>query len=116
MATFTGKNAITNLDYVLTDSNVNGTAVVDIFGGSSTVYSLFIEAPSGTSFLRIFDTAIVTVGTTEPNIIIKVTEDVMWTIVDGLPFTNFSYACVQENGTAGSTNPAVTIKLHAVVR
>jgi hypothetical protein len=116
MATFTGKSSSTDIDFVLTDDDVDETAVDDIFGGAATVHSLFLDAPSGTTHYKLYNNADPTVGTTHPDFIFRVTEPVVWTIVDGVSFDNFSYAAVQEDGTGGTTAPAVTCKLHAVVR
>jgi len=116
MATKTGKYSATHTDFVLTDDDVDETAVDNVFGGSATVYSMHMDVPSGTTHLRLYDNADPTVGTTEPDFIFKLTEEVCWTIIDGITFNNLSYAAVQEDGTSGNTGPAVTVKLHAVVR
>ena len=116
MATFTGKNSATDIDFVLTDSTVGNTAVDDIFGGAATVHSLFLEAPSGTQHYKFYENSDPTVGSTAPDFIFKVTEPVVWTIIEGVSFDNFSYAVVDEPGTGGTTAPTPTCKLHAVVR
>ena len=118
MAFYTGKNSITQTDFILTDNDVDESAVDDVFGGSATVYSLYIENASSLAHLKISDTADPVVGSTAPDIILQAvaSEELMWQVVDGLAFTNFSYACVQEDGTDGTTAPAGTVKLHAVVR
>jgi len=116
MAFFTGKSSITKTDFLLTDSDVDETAVDDVFAGSAIIYNMFMEVPSGTTYLKLYDNANPTVGTTAPDCIFKLTEAVSWTIIEGLEFTNFSYAAVQEDGTSGTTGPGVTVKLHAVVR
>jgi len=77
---------------------------------------MHMVVPSGTTHLRLYDNADPTVGTTDPDFIFKLTEAITWTIVDGITFSNLSYAAVQEDGTSGNTGPAVTVKLHAVVR
>tara|TARA_R110002020_G_scaffold430186_1_gene639816 strand:+ start:741 stop:1091 length:351 start_codon:yes stop_codon:yes gene_type:complete len=116
MAVFTGKTSLTKTDFVLTDDDVDETAIDDVFGGSATIYTMFMEVPSGTTYLKLYDNADPTVGTTAPDCIFKLTEAVSWTIIEGLEFTNFSYAAVQEDGTSGTTGPGVTVKLHVVVR
>ena len=118
MAVFSGKNSITQTDFIVTDSDVDETAIDDLFGGAAVVYSLFIENASSLAHLKIYDAADPTVGTTAPDIILQAvaSEQIDWQIVDGISFTNFSYACVQEDGTSGTTAPAGTVKLHSVVR
>ena len=116
MAALTGKHSSVDIDFVLTDENVGSTPVNDVFGGAATVHSLFLDAPSGTQHYRFFDNTAPSVGSTAPDFIFKVTEPVVWTIVDGVSFTNFSYAVADEPGTSGSTGPTPTCKLHAVVR
>mgnify|MGYP003112857649 FL=1 len=125
MATKTGKYSATHTDFVLTDDDVDETAVDNVFGGTATVHSLYLDAPSGESAVKLYDNADPTVGTgsaTPPDFIFKVTEPVAWTIVDGITFTNLSYAAVRGDGgdpgygDGGTTAPAVTVKLHATVR
>ena len=118
MATFSGKKSLTQIDYLLTDSDVDNTARADVFGGAATVYCLFLEANAGTTYLRIWDKASVSVGSDAPDFIFKLTGNVNWLIADGMPFNNFSYAAVTTSGTAGSSHPAdgTTIKLNSVVR
>lgn len=39
MATLTGKHSSTDIDFVLTDDDVDETAIDDIFGGAATIHS-----------------------------------------------------------------------------
>ena len=87
-----------------------------MFAGSATIHSIFLDAPSNTSYLKLYDATDPTIGTTAPDIILMVKEPNMWTIVDGLPVTNLSYGATNAAGTAGNTTPAVTVKLFLVVR
>tara|TARA_R110001583_G_scaffold159168_1_gene310967 strand:+ start:43 stop:420 length:378 start_codon:yes stop_codon:yes gene_type:complete len=125
MAILTSKNSGTNTDFILSDTDVdadvNGTgsagdAKDDVFAGSATIHSIFLDAPSNTSYLKLYDATDPTIGTTAPDIILMVKEPNMWTIVDGLPVTNLSYGATNAAGTAGNTTPAVTVKLFLVVR
>ncbi len=120
----TNKNSVTNTDFVLTDLDVDadnnggtaGDAKDDVFAGAATIHALFIDAPSGTSYLKLYDNPGPTIGTTAPDVILMVKEPCMWTILDGLAFTNVSYGASAEDGTGGTATPAVTVKLHMVVR
>ena len=121
MATFTGKKSIAQTDFLLTDTDVRGTGVYvgsDVFGGAATVHNIFIENAGALAYLKIYNVGVPVIGTTVPDIILvaPASEEVVWTIVDGLAFTNFSYAATSTKGTAGTTAPGGTIKLHAVVR
>tara|TARA_R110000824_G_scaffold355254_1_gene542406 strand:- start:261 stop:626 length:366 start_codon:yes stop_codon:yes gene_type:complete len=121
MATFTGKKSIAQTDFLLTDTDVRGTGVYigkDVFGGAAVVHNIFVENSGAIAYLKIYNVGVPDVGTTSPDIILvaPASEEVVWTIVDGLAFTNFSYASVSNKGTGGVSAPAGTIKLHAVVR
>ena len=87
-----------------------------MIAGSATIYSIFLSAPSNTSYLKLYDATNPTIGTTAPDIILRVKEPNMWTILDGLPVTNLSYGATNAAGTAGNTTPAVTVELYLVVR
>tara|TARA_R110002012_G_scaffold310487_1_gene518784 strand:+ start:1627 stop:2004 length:378 start_codon:yes stop_codon:yes gene_type:complete len=125
MALLTSKSSITSTDFLLSDTDVdadkNGTGVAgdakdDVFAGSATIHSIFLDAPSGTSYLKLYDNTNPTIGSTAPDIILMVKEPNMWTIVDGIAVTNLSYGATNAGGTAGNTTPAVTVKLFMVVR
>lgn len=119
MPKFTGKNAIVQTDFLLKDDAVNATAVPDIFGGSATVHSIHIINTGAACFLKFYDDPGPTVGTDPPDIILRAdgSEEVVWTIIDGIPFTNFSYAAVATPGTAGTGNPGGgNIDIFMVVR
>ena len=125
MAILTSKNSGTNTDFILSDTDVDadlnstgsaGDAKDDVFAGSATIYSIFLSAPSNTSYLKLYDATNPTIGTTAPDIILMVKEPNMWTIIDGLEVTNLSYGATNAAGTAGNTGPGVTVKLFLVVR
>ena len=120
MAIVSGKKSITQIDFVLSDDDVDETAVDDIFGGAGTIHGFHFENTHGATgaHFKAYDNADPTVGTTSPDLIIHVPAnmDTVWYVTDGIAFTNLSYACVQEDGTSGTSAPAAAVKLHAVVR
>ena len=120
MAIFSGKKSITQSEFILTDDDVDETAVDDIFGGAGTLHGLHLENTHGATLahFKAYDNADPTVGTTAPDLIIALpaNTETVWFVSDGIPFTNLSYASVQEDGTSGTTAPAAAVKLHAVVR
>tara|TARA_R100000808_G_C2136155_1_gene144495 strand:- start:580 stop:939 length:360 start_codon:yes stop_codon:yes gene_type:complete len=119
MPKFTGKNSIVQTDYLLKDDAVNATAVPDVFGGSAVVHNIHIINAGAVCWLKFYDHADPTVGTTDPDIILQAdgSEEVVWTIIDGISFTNFSYAAVSAAGTGGTGNPGGgNIDIFMVVR
>jgi|TARA_R110000824_G_scaffold241128_1_gene429849 hypothetical protein len=120
MAVTTGKNSTTQKDFLLTDPDVDEVGVDDVFGGSAVIHGIFLENTHGSTaaHFKAYDNAAGVPGTTAPDIMIAIPGDKehAWFIIDGIFFTNFSYACVQEDGTSGTTAPAAAVKLHAVVR
>jgi hypothetical protein len=121
----TNKTSVTNTDFILTDLDVDadnnggtaGDAKDDVFAGAATIHSIFLDASGATtSYLKLYDNPAPTIGTTDPDVILMVKEPCMWTILDGLAFTNLSYGASAEDGTGGTATPTVTVKLHMVVR
>lgn len=119
MPKFTGKSSITQTDFILKDDAVTATSVDDIFGGAATVHSIHIDNPGAVCWLKLYENVDPTVGTTGPDIILQAdgSEEVVWTIIDGISFTNFSYAAVSAAGTGGTGNPAAgNIDIFCIVR
>ena len=120
MAILSGKKSVTQTEFILSDDDVDETAVDDIFGGAGTIHGFHFENTHGATgaHFKAYDNSDPTVGTTSPDLIIHLPANVntVWFVTDGIAFTNLSYACVQEDGTSGTTAPAAAVKLHASVR
>lgn len=119
MPTTTGKRAVVQTDFLLKDDSVTAIPVDDIFGGAAVFHSIHIINPGATCWVKLYDNPDPQVGTTAPDIILQAdgSEEVVWTIIDGISFTNFSYAAVSAAGTGGTGNPAAgNIDIFCIVR
>tara|TARA_A100001515_G_scaffold27394_2_gene20999 strand:+ start:2818 stop:3192 length:375 start_codon:yes stop_codon:yes gene_type:complete len=124
MAINTGKNSITQVDFMFIDTAATATAVTDVFAGAATIHSFhLINSHSNPAFLKVYNASTATVGTTEPDIIIKAEGSgsnggrTVWQIIDGIALTNMTYACEDSAGTSGTSNPdAGSLTLSMVVR
>ncbi len=90
----------------------------DVTGAAGSIYQLDVDNTGNSdnpAFLKLYDNAAPTVGTDPPDFIFKVPVNQRRNIVaiDGLDFTNLSFACVTAGGTAGVTPPTnpVIVKL-----
>ena len=124
MAITSGKNSITQVDFMFIDTAATATAVTDVFAGAATIHSIhLINGHANPAWLKIYNESTATVGTTDPDIIIKSEGSgsnggrTVWQIIDGIAITNMTYACEDSNGTAGTSNPdAGSLTLSMVVR
>jgi hypothetical protein len=118
MAVTTTKNGVAITDQLMFDTDVDETANDDVFGGSATIYSLRIDNSGALAWVKFYDGATATVGTTSPDYIFQAdaSETVIWTIVDGFAMNNLTLAATNSAGTAGTSTPAGTVKVHAVAR
>lgn len=96
---------------IIIDTDLAG-AVVAVKSGSTTVYLLELDntANAAASFVKLWNVAAgsVTLGTTDPDLVIRVpaSTKVEIAIPDGLVFaTALSMAAVTTGGTGGTTNP-----------
>mgnify|MGYP003647162534 CR=1 FL=1 len=118
MPVTTTKNGVAIIDQLMFDTDVDQTENADVFGGSATIYSLRIDNSGALAWVKFYDAAAATVGTTSPDYIFQAdaSETVIWTIVDGFAMNNLTLAATDSAGTAGTTTPAGTVKVHAVAR
>jgi hypothetical protein len=119
MTISTGKISVNQVDFVFSDDTVTATSVDNIFGGSATVHHIHMSNGGAKCYLKVYDNADPTVGTTAPDIILQsdASTDTVWMIVDGIAFDNFSYAAEASAGTSGTGNPGGgNIDLFMVVR
>jgi hypothetical protein len=124
MAITSGKNSITQVDFMFIDTASTATAVTDVFAGAATIHSIhLINGHSNPAWLKIYNASSATVGTTDPDIILKSEGSgsnggrTVWQIIDGIALTNMTYASEDSSGTAGTSNPdAGSLTVSMVVR
>lgn len=114
---------------IIHNTNANATPEKDVRNGAVTLYAVYIDnsvVDAVPAFLKFYDDADPTVGTTDPDLIIeaegngtgdtsKLNDGDVFILVNGttgIPFTTaMSYACVTAGGTAGTGDPAATVKV-----
>ena len=101
---------------IVKDSALGGTADNDIRNGATTVYVVSVDnsANAAASYVKLYNNAAPTVGTTAPDIILMCPSSVkreFW-VGGGLGIsfgTACSMACVTTGGTAGTTSPSSSV-------
>lgn len=92
------------------DNNVTGT--------SGSIYMIDIDntANVAASYLKIYDDASPTVGSSAPDSILKIagSQRRQWVITEGADFSQLSFACVTTGGTAGTADPASPVVVRIV--
>lgn len=104
---------------LVVETSCNATADNNVTGASGKIYAIDVDNSANsadTAFLKIYDTAAPTVGTTAPDHIVRVlpTQRRQVVIPEGLDFTALSFACVKAGGTAGVTAPASPVIVRMV--
>jgi len=92
------------------ETDANATAQTSVTGAAGTIYMIDVDNtgnPADVAYLKIYDDAAPTVGTTDPDFILKVPVNQRRQIVcpDGLDFADLSFAVVTAPGTPGTTAP-----------
>lgn len=105
---------------VFTDSDVDNTAENNVNDGAATIYSIVIDntANAATSYIKFYNAAAPTVGTTAPDMILMMPASVEreFTFPDGVVFSSaLSWAGVTTAGTAGTTGPTSNVVMRVVV-
>lgn len=82
----------------------------NVTGAAGSLYQLDVDNSANSdnpAYLKIYDAAAPTVGTTPPDFIFKVPANQRRNLVipDGWDFLALSFACVISGGTAGTTSP-----------
>ena len=105
---------------LVSDINANATAEANINSGAATLYGIRIDnsLDSAANFVKLYNNVAPTVGTTVPDIVVKIgagrTRHIMFP--KGIAFgTAISFACVTTGGTAGTTNPVNTVKVYLLI-
>lgn len=102
------------------DTTANGTGENDVNGGAATLYGIRVDNTQNSTpvFLKLYNHASPTIGTTDPDLILKVKNGVTRRVMfpKGLAFaTAISMACVTTGGTAGTTNPTNPVEASLLI-
>ena len=106
---------------VITDASADATAANDVTGAASTMYYFEVDNTlnvGAASFLKLYDHAAPTIGTTDPLLILRAAAGTLeyFIVPQGVtPATALSYACVTTAGTAGTGNPANAVTIRMIV-
>lgn len=95
---------------LIKDTDANATPEINVTGAAGTIYMVDVDNtgnPADVAYLKIYDDVAPTVGTTDPDFIIKVPVNQRRQMVcpDGLDFATLSFAVVTAGGTPGTTDP-----------
>lgn len=99
------------------DADAESAAEANIGGGPITLHALEIVNPgAGTDvYVKLYDATSVVAGTTAPTFILPVKATTTRTILFGTEGDRFDIGltirCVQEAGTAGTTDPSTTVTI-----
>lgn len=103
---------------LIVETQADSTPDNDVTGGAGSIFQIDVDNEANAdnpAYLKIYDDAAPTVGTTPPDHIfmVPVNQRRNMVIPDGIDFANLSFACVTSGGTAGTTSPtsSVTVKL-----
>lgn len=103
---------------IIADADADETAENNVNDGAATIYAITIDnaANAAIEYLKLYNNAAPTIGTTDPDMILMVTASVARTYVfkTGNNFaTALSYGAVTAAGTAGVTGPtsAMLVKI-----
>lgn len=108
---------------LIRDASANATGEDNVTGAASnTIWLVLIDNTGNDAqqvFLKLYDAAAPTIGTTVPNMVIPAAggETVTMAIIpSGYAFaTALSFACVTAGGTGGTTNPTNAVPVALVV-
>lgn len=101
---------LTGILRTIADTDADATPERNVADGATSVYAVFIDnnANAAIEYLKFYDNADPTVGTTAPDMILMVTASTraLYVFRGGIPFaTALSFAAVTAPGTAGVTGP-----------
>lgn len=104
---------------IIRDADVDATSENNVNDGAATIYGLDIDnVAAAVTFIKFYNAAVPTVGTTDPDMIIRMPASTRRTFVftTGIAFaTALSYAGVTTGGTAGTTSPASDVIMNVIV-
>lgn len=97
-------------------TQAGATPDTNVLGAAGTIYLIDIDNSlnAAASYLKLYDALSVTVGTTVPDVVIRVAAGVRrsMSIPEGLAFAVLSMACVTAGGTAGATGPSQPVTVY----
>ena len=109
---------------IISDVAIDATPIVDVTSGGGKIYSINMDATVGIAndyFLKLWlTTSTVTIGTTPPDVIIKIPEDVVTRVnyPDGLPFSSLSAAitdtALDNSNSITTSGNSASVKLSIV--
>lgn len=105
---------------IITDSDCDATVEKNVNDGAAVIYSIDVDNTlnAAVSYIKFYDTANPTVGTTDPDMVLMLPASVRRQFVfkTGNNFsTSLSYAGVTAGGTGGTTNPTSDVAVAIVV-
>ncbi len=95
---------------IISDSSIGAAPIVDVTSGSGKIYDINVDTSSGINndyFLKLWlTTASVSIGTTPPDVIIKIPQDkvIRTNYPGGLPYTSLSAALVSGAEDSNTTH------------
>ena len=102
---------------LVVETSAGATADNNVLGTAGVIYMIDVDNASNgaASYLKVYDNAAPVVGTTPPDLIVRVAAGVRRSLVvpEGMAYAAVSFACVTAGGTAGTTAPtaAVTVRM-----
>ncbi len=120
MAVFKQTLAFTGSLKQIRDTDSDGTAENDINGGAATLYGIRIDNTLNSSavFLKLYNHAGPTIGTTVPDIVLKCYALKLRRVMfpEGIAFgTGISYATVTVGGTTGTGSPTNDVEVDLII-
>lgn len=103
---------------LVVQTEANSTSNNNVTGAAGSIFQIDLDNSANAdnpAYLKIYDNASPTVGTTPPDLIFKapVNTRLNMCVPDGIAFNDLSFAVVTTGGTAGTTDPtsAVVVKM-----
>ena len=105
---------------VIEDTSANSTAQNNVTGAAAVFFGILIDntANSAASYVKIYNHASPTVGTTAPDFVFACPASVsrQYTMAGGVALgTAISYACTTAGGTAGAVSPSSAVIVRILV-
>lgn len=105
---------LTNAARIINDADIDETVEKNVNDGAATLYAVVVDnsANAAITYVKLYNVASPTVGTTVPDVILQVPVSVSRTYFfkQGLVFsTALSFAAVTAGGTAGTTGPTSAV-------
>ncbi len=100
---------------LIVQTSATATSNDNVTGAVSTVYMVEVDNSANgaqVNYVKLYDSAAVTVGTTAPNMILMITAGAKrsYAFPEGILFaTALSFACVTGPGTAGTADPGAAV-------